>query len=176
MIKLLITTFAIAHIAMAGESKLTVTYQPLDGLGSATIQIVQVTCHDWYSHSGQPTQIGLISAKNIPPSNNPKEATENLNLASVCRIRFGTSDLGDKNAALELYMNSVGFQIPERYGHPKEDIVRSSLECLRRCLPERLMKTPVLLSCDEKDKLWLEKIVAEFNRHDRTKVFFTPQT
>ena len=51
---------AMPRVIFGGESPLTTTYQPLDGLGSSEIAIVQVTCHDWFSHSGQPTAIGLI--------------------------------------------------------------------------------------------------------------------
>lgn len=43
---------AMTLAALGGESSLTITYQPLDGLGSGEITITQVTCHDWYSHSG----------------------------------------------------------------------------------------------------------------------------
>src|SRR5688572_21764019 len=80
---------------LGGESSLTTTYQPLDALGSGSIRISQVTCHDWYSHSGQPTAIDLISARNVPPTNNPQKATDDLNLASVCGIRFSCGAIGD---------------------------------------------------------------------------------
>ena len=66
---------ATATVALfAGESVITQTVQPLDGLGSGEIVIAPVMCHDWYSHSGLPTAIGLISAKNIPPTNAPVES------------------------------------------------------------------------------------------------------
>jgi hypothetical protein len=176
MRKHLISALILAQAAFAGESSLTVTYQPLDSLGSGSIHIAQVTCHDWYSHSGQATQLGLISAPNVPPTNNRKEAIENLNLASVCGLGFWSSDLGDPRAALELTMVATGFKVPERSGHTREDIIRASLECLRHCLPERLQKTAVTLTCSETDKPWMEKILSEFNAHDRTKVFFTPKS
>src|SRR5688572_28365602 len=94
----LTTLLILTSVAFAGESALTVTYQPLDGLGAGTIHVTQVTCHDWYSHSGRPTQIDLISAPNVPPTNNPKEARENLNLASACGLWFGAGDIGDAKA------------------------------------------------------------------------------
>lgn len=156
---------------LAGESSLTTTYQPLDGLGSGAIVISQVACHDWYSHSGQPTAIGLISAPNVPPTNNPKEATENLNLASVCGLRFGC---GDIETTRELTLDATGSAILRRFDHPREHIVRASLECLRRCLPEKLRDTPVTLRASEPNKAWLSDIIREFNAHDRRKVFFTP--
>jgi hypothetical protein len=161
----------IPHLLLGGESSLTTTYQPLDGLRSGAIIITQVACHDWYSHSGQPTAISLISAPNVPPTNNPKEATENLNLASACGFRFGC---GDIDATRELTFDATDFEIPKRFDHPREQIVRACLECLRRCLPEKLLNTPVMLKASESEKEWLSKIVSEFNTHDRRKVFFIP--
>lgn len=174
MTKYLLAASILVQVTFAGESSMTMTYQPIDGLGSGKIYIMQVACHDWYSHSGQATQIGLISAPNIPPTNNRKEATEDLNLTSVCGLRFGSSDIGDSKAALELSMNATGFAVPKRFDHHREDIIRASLECLRRCLPEQLVKTPVTLRCSDLDKQWMEQIVSEFNAHDRSKIFFTP--
>jgi hypothetical protein len=165
---------AMTGALLGGESSLTITYQPLDGLGSGEITISQVTCHDWHSHSGQATSIGLISAPNVPPTNNPKEATENLNLASVCGVRFGTSDIGDPKAALELAIDVTKFVIPKRFGHPRENIIRACLECLRRCIPDKLRRTPLTLKASDADKPWVNEIVREFNDHDRTKVFYTP--
>lgn len=160
--------------SMGGESSLTVTYQPLDGLGSGEITISQVTCHDWYSQNG--SAVGLISVPNVPPTNNAKDATENLNLASVCRVRFGASDLGDPEAALELTLDATEFVIPKRFDHSRENIIRSCLECLRLCLPDKLRETPLNFKAGDSDKQWLSEIVREFNAHDRKKVFHTPPT
>jgi hypothetical protein len=173
MNRILFFTLLFIHFARAGEPSLTVTYQPLNGLGAGSIHIAQVTCHDWYSHSGLPTQIGLISAANVPPTNNPKKATEDLNLASVCGVRFH-SDIGDPKAALALRLDATKFAVPDRCALPREQIVRACLECLRRCLPDKLRQTPVTLECSDSDKNWLTKIVQEFNANDRAKVFFTP--
>ncbi len=162
---------ASAHWLWAGESSLTTTYQPLDGLGSGSIIISQVACHDWYSHNGQPTAIGLISAQNIPPTNNPKHATENLNLASAYGVRFGC---GEIETTRELTLDATGFAIPKRFDHPREQIVRACLECLRLCLPKELRDTPVTLKASDPNKAWLSEIVREFNAHDRKKVFFNP--
>ncbi len=169
-ISLVMTTF----MAFCGESSLTITYQPIDGLGSGGICISQVTCHDWNSHSDTATVIGLISAPNVPPTNNPEKATENLNLASVCGVQFYASDIGDPKAALELEMDVTKFTIPKRFGHTKENIIRSCLECLRLCLPEKLRDTPLKLKANDRDELWLSEIVREFNTHNRRRVFHTP--
>ncbi len=171
---LLAMLIALADPLFAGESSLTVTFQPLDGLGSGEITISSVTCHDWNSHSGQATAIGLISAPNVPPTNNPKEATENLNLASVCGVKFYSSDIGVPKAAPKLTMDVSGFAIPKSFGHPLDNIIRACLECLRRCLPDKLRQTPLTLKAGGEDKKWVDKIVREFNAHDRGKVFYTP--
>lgn len=161
----------LSPIAMAGESGLTRTFQPLDGLGSGSIHIVEVVCHDWYSHSGQATAIALVSARNVPPTNNPKEATENINLASACGLHFSTGDLEEKPG---LRLDARAFVIPKSFEHPREDILKASLECLRRCLPASLMKTPVILTATPENREWMGKIVDEFNRHNRKKMFFVP--
>lgn len=165
---------ALTHLMLGGESSLTTTFQPLDGLGSGKITICPVTCHDWFSHSGQATAIGLISTRNVPPTNNPEKATEDLNLASVCGVLFNASDIGDPDAALELTMDVTKFAVSKRFSHPRENIIRSCLECLRRCLPEKLLRTPLTLKAREQDKAWLAEIVKEFNAHDRSKVYYTP--
>ncbi len=150
---------------------LTATFQPLDGLGSGTIKIVEVNCHDWYGMSGQPTSIGLISSPNVPPTNNPEQAKEDLNLASVCGLRFSC---GDIDTTLELTLDATAFSVSQRFGHSREHILRASLECLRRCLPEKLRRTALTLKVADDNRDWMAELIAEFNAHDRTKVFFTP--
>lgn len=158
-------------MALAGESALTKTYQPLEGLGNVKIHIVEVTCHDWYGHGSQPTAIGLISARNVPPTNNPKEAKEDLNLASLCGLRFSA---GDIEFTEEVTLDATAFKITPELGYPREDVLKASLECLRRCLPPKLMKTPLTLKTSKEHQGWMGKIIAGFNAHDRKKVFFVP--
>lgn len=162
------------RLLWGGESGLTVTYQPLDGLGSGEIKVCQVFCHDWYGHSGQATAVALISAPNVPPTNNSKEATDNLNLASLCGVQFRTSDLGDPDARPELVMDTTKLAIARGRGYSKEYIVRACLECLRLVLPEKLRETPLSLNAAKADKGWLAPIVTEFNARGRRKVFYTP--
>jgi hypothetical protein len=171
MNRLFIALLLLASNILAGESSLTVTYQPLDGLGSGEVQVCRVLCHDWYSHSGQPTAIGLISARNVPPTNNPKQATDDLNLASACGLHFSC---GDIELVQELFLDATKFKLSEGRGYEREVIIRASLECLRRCLPPKLIKTPLKLQASEADKAWLTVIVNEFNKHDRSKVFYEP--
>lgn len=171
--------FALSLLASAissgGESSLTTTYHPFRGLGHTRITIAPVICHDWYSHSGGTTDIHLISAKNVPPTNNTKEAVDDVNLASLCQVYFDTSDFGNPSIKPEMTMNLTKFKDPKDFGFTREDVVRSCLECLRRCLPEKLMTVPLQLEATDADKEWASKITAEFNSHDRSKVFFTPQ-
>lgn len=80
-------------------------------------------------------------------------------MAAACGVKFYASDLDDPEAALELTMDVTGFVIPERFGHPRENIIRSCLECLRLCLPEKLRDTPVTLKAADSEKPWLSEIV-----------------
>ena len=66
-------------------------------------------------------------------------------------------------------------QIPENRVHQRDEIICASLECLRRCLPDQLLKTPVTLEANNADREWMTKIIIKFNAHDRAKVFFTPR-
>ena len=162
-----ITYLLICALAYAGESSLTGTFQPLDGLGAGEIVIVKVTCHDWNSHSGQPTAIGLISAKNVPPTNSDK-ATTDINLASASHIYFSCQDI--EAAVPDLVMAADKFVAAGCY--PKEAILRASLECLRRVLPAKLLKTRLTFSASPENQEWMSKIVWQFNGADRTKPFY----
>ena len=157
----------ISALAHAGESSLTKTFQPMDGLGAGRIVIVDVTCHDWYSHSGQPTAISLISAKNVPPTNSEK-ATRDINLASSSRLYFGCQDI--EAAIPDLVIAADKFVAAG--GYPKETILRASLECLRRVLPSKLMKTELTFTSSPENREWMGKIVSDFNRADKSKPFY----
>lgn len=161
-------------VAIAGESSLTKTYQPLSGLGADGIHIREVWCHDWYSHGSMTTAIGLISAKNVPPTNNPINATHDINLASVHGIRFRTNDIGGGDIPA-MTLDLTKFKVTKTGyvgGQSKEDVLRASIECLRRCLIPELMKTPLGLKASDKDAAWAAPIVKEFNEHDRSKAFY----
>lgn len=162
-----ITYLLMCALAFAGESSLTKTFQPVDGLGAGEVVIVEVACHDWYSHSGQPTAIGLISAKNVPPTNSEK-ATSDINLASASHIYFGCQDI--EAAFPDLVMAADRFVAAGSY--PKETILSASLECLRRVLPAKLQKTELTFTSSPEDHDWMSKIVADFHRADKTKPFY----
>lgn len=163
---LLITFFSslVLQFATAGESILTATYQPLAGLGTGEIAIVQVTCHHWHGGGSAGSAVDLIGVRNVPPTDEPKLAKEDLNLASVSGLRFVTSDLGAVGATPFIALDASQFDASMTRGYPKEDIVRAALECLNRCRPEKLADTPVTLRCAPADKSWLGAIVDEFNR------------
>ena len=154
-------------LAIAGESSLTKTFQPMDGLGAGGVVVVEVTCHDWNSHSGQPTAIGLISAKNVPPTNSDK-ATSDINLASASHIYFGCQDI--EAAVPDLVMAADKFVAAG--GYPKEAILSASLECLRRVLPAKLLNTELTFTSSPEDHDWMSKIVEKFNKADKAKPFY----
>lgn len=157
----------------ATESQLTTTYQPLNGLGSGGIFVAPVTCHQWYS-SSVAGPISFISAKNVPPTDNPKEANYDLNVASITGLKFSTSDLGDPQVPLTMTLDASKFNL-RKSGLNRKEVLRASLECLRRCTTsERFAKINLTVKPPEKDAQWLLKIVDEFNKHDRMKVFFKP--
>ena len=166
--------FLVPGILHAGESALTTTYQPLAGLGSGKVAIVQVTCHHWYANSAG-SAIDLIDVRNVPPTDNPKEATEDLNLASICGLELSTNDLGAEAAVPMILLDATQFDDSKSGGYDKEDIVRASLECLRRCLPHKLTTTKVTLKCKDSDKEWLSTIVTQFNSAPRDRVFYGPR-
>lgn len=161
-------------VSQAGESALTTTYQPLAGLGSGEVAIVQVTCHHWYANSAS-SPVDLIHVRNVPPTDNPKEATEDLNLASRCGLKFSTNDLGTAASVPMILFDATKFDVAKSGGYSKEDIVRASFECLRRCLPGNLKNTKITLRSQEADKEWISKIVAEFDSAPRDQPFYTPK-
>jgi hypothetical protein len=164
-----------ARVALAGESALTTTYQPLDGLGSGVVTVVQVTCHHWHAMSSVGSAIDLIDVRNVPPTDNPTQATQDLNLASRCGLYFSTNDLGVAGAVPMIFLDATKFDKSKAGGYPREDIVRASLECLRRCMPEKLRSTKITLNCRDADREWLSKIVSEFDSAARDKPFYEPQ-
>ncbi len=150
--------------ASATTAALVRTYQPF-AWNSITIE--SVTCYAWNAQSYLGDALRYISAKNIPP-NFAKESSGDLNLASTSHLFFD-NDYGPDHS-LMLFMNADEFVIPESYA--REDIVKASLECVRRVLPPKMLKTPLTFSASAENKEWMGKIVDEFNRHDRSKVFF----
>ena len=166
-----IVSALVLGVAHGGESTLTATFQPLAGLASGEVAVVQVTCHHWYAHSAS-SAVDLIHLRNVPPTDNPEEATEDLNLASRCGLMFSTNDLGAAESVPMILLDATRFDDSKSGGYDKKAIVRASLECLRRCLPAKLATTSVTLKCKDSDKDWLSEIVDQFNSASRTKSFY----
>ena len=160
-----------ASLSEGGESALTMTYQPLAGLRSGVVAVVQVTCHHWHANSAS-SPVDLIHVRNVPPTDNPQEATDDLNLASRCGLRFSTHDLGSPGAVPMLVLDATQFDPSKSGGYDKEAIIRASLECLRRVLPAQLAATNVTLKCEDDDQEWLSGIVDQFNAASRDKPFY----
>ena len=169
-----ISSLLMASLSHAGESALTTTFQPLAGLGSGVAAVVQVTCHHWYANSAS-SPVDLIHVRNVPPTDNPKEATEDLNLASRCGLKFSTNDLGAAGSVPMIVLDATQFDQSKSGGYDKDAIIRASLECLRRVLPAQLAATKVTLKCKDDDKEWLSGIVAQFNAASRDKPFYEPR-
>jgi hypothetical protein len=175
MKSILIIILAICLISRegtAGHSELRTSYQPLDGLDSAQIKVVQVTCHHWHANSAN-SAVDLIHLPNVPPTDNPADANMDLNLASICGIRFSTHDLGALGAEPMITFDATKLDLSKADHHPREDLIRAALECLRLCLPPELMSTKVTLRCREADREWLSMIVSEFDSAPRDKPFHT---
>ncbi len=159
-----------ARVAVAGEPALTMTYQPLSGLRSGVIAVVPVVCHHWYATSVG-SAVDLIHVRNVPPTDNPASATEDLNLASRGGLKFSTNDLGVAEPVPMILLDATKFD-SSKTGYPKEDVIRASLECLRLCVPEQLKSTKITLKCRDEDREWLSKIVTEYDSAPRDKPFF----
>lgn len=168
------TCLLIASVAHAGESALTTTYQPLAGLGAGDVKVVQVTCHHWYAH-GSSSPVDLIHLRNVPPTDNPQEATEDLNLSSRCGLKFSINDFRTAGSVPIVLLDATLFDATKSGGYDKEAVIRASLECLRRCLPVKWATTKVSLRCKDADKEWLVSIVSQFNKAPKDKVFYKAQ-
>ncbi len=71
-----------------------------------------------------------------------------------------------------ILMDASKFDDSKSGGYDKKNIVRASLECLRRCLPKKLGTTKVTLKCKDTDKEWLSQIVSAFNSAPRENPFY----
>ncbi len=152
--------------AVAGESGLLRTFQPLDGCVSGGTNIEQVTCFVWNTHSGMVNALHYISAKNVPPTFSEKPSGD-LNIASTSRLTFDSQS--EDGELLKLFIKADEFV--NASGYLREDILKASLECVRRAMQPKLPKTPLTFSASAENQGWMSKIVDEFNRHDWSKVF-----
>lgn len=149
-----------------GESGLIRTFQPLDGSGAGGISIESVTCYVANFHSHQITSVEYIATKNVPPTRSA-ESSGDLNLASRARIYFGCQDAEGEEP--ELFMDAEKFV---DVSYTREEVLRASLECLRRVLPAKLHKTELTFTASPENREWIGKIVSEFNLSDKGKEFY----
>ncbi len=162
----LVLALSFVFPVFAGESGLIRTFQPLDATGAGWISIEQVTCHVSNFEARQVYASEYISASNIPPTFSDK-ASGDLNLASTSHIYFDCADSEGKE--LKLFMNAE--QFVNHRSFPREEILKASIECLRRVLPTKLLKTELTFSASPGNRAWMEEIVSEFNHCDRSKEF-----
>ena len=151
----------------AGESGLIRTFQPMDATGAGWISIEQVTCYVSNFHARQVYASEYISVANIPPTSSDK-ASGDLNLASTSHIYFDCQDSEGKEPKLS--MNAEKFVTHRSF--PREEILRASIECLRRVLPTKLLRTELTFTSSPENRAWMEKIVSEFNHCDKSKEFY----
>ena len=147
---------------------LTRTFQPFDGLGSDEIQIAPVMCHDWNALSGLPTEIGLITAKNIPPTNAPKPVGD-INIASAFGLKLSYSEDASMHGIVTI--DCTNLHKDESMSCTEQQAVRATLECLRRVAGKRLNSMTIKSEFKPSGQEDIRKIVAAFIKHPKTKEF-----
>lgn len=157
--------FWMTAAASATEAGLVRTYQPF---GFDGITIEPVTCYVLNAQIYVDDALQCISAKNVPP-NSDKVPGEDLNLASTSHLLFSNTERGTGNP-MKILMYADDFVVTK--GFSREDIVKACLECVRRVLPPNYLKTQLTFSASPENQGWMSKIVDEFNRHDRSQVFY----
>ena len=159
---------AVAAQLFAGESSLTQTIQPLDGLGSGEVIIAPVMCHDWYSHSGLPTAIGLITAKNIPPTNAPKPVGD-INIASASGLTLSFAE--DSAGRGVVTLDCRALHVPQQFSCTELEAVGATLECLRQVAGPKLDTMTITATLKPRVQEAIQKLVATFTKHPKDKPF-----
>ena len=143
-------------------------FQPLDGLESDVIQIAPVMCYDRNTHAGWFTAVELITARNIPPTNAP-EPVDDINLASAYRLRLHYTEDGSSNAVITL--DSTALQKPVYASATEQQVVRATLECLRRVAGERIHSLRIEGRLKPSGQEELREIVEAFRTHPKDQPF-----
>ncbi len=147
---------------------LTQTMQPLDGLASGEIVIAPVMCHDWNALSGWPTAIGLITAKNIPPSSAPK-AVEDINIASACSLVLSYEE--DAAGRGTVTLDGRALRVPQRFSCSEVQAVGATLECLRQVVGPKLDQMTIKARLNPTGQEALQKCVDAFIKHPKQEPF-----
>ena len=164
--KTLLMALLSLSFCQAGETSLTVVYQPLNGFGSGEIAILPVACQDFYSHSGM-TRPGFVTRRNLAPSTAP-EGPSDINLASVAGITM-SHDI--PNPGKDILLIDCSKAKADPVGFKLGEVFRASLEALRLTVPDINSKAELKFTIPE-EMPELRKIADEFVKHDKTKPFF----
>lgn len=152
----------------AGESGLTRTIQPLDGMASGEIVLASVMCHDRGYLSGLPTDIGLITAKNVPPTNAPKPV-EDINVASACGLVLSYSE--DSNHRGIVTLDCRALHVPQRLGCTELQAVGATLECLRQVAGSKMDSMRLAITLKSSGQEAVQKLFDAFTTHPKDKPF-----
>jgi len=137
-------------------------------MASGKIEIAPVMCHDWYAFSGFPTAIGLITAKNVPPTNAPKPI-EDINVASACNLSFTVNE--DATGRLVVTLDCRNLKVPQRFGCTELQAVGATLESLRLVAGAKLDLMKIEIQLKPKGQEEIQKLVAAFIKHPKDKAF-----
>lgn len=166
LLTLIVATATACSSGVAGDSVLTQTFQPFVEAGH--VRIVPVTCYDPKALSGLPTAIELITAKNIPPTN-ASEPIGDFNLASAAGIKLHYSE--DRSSHGTLTIDFTQLHVTDSMVCTEEQIVRGTLECLRRAAGKRLSRITLTPSLKPTGQEEIRKIMTEFASHPMGKEF-----
>ena len=168
----LLTFLALAAVSrlLAGESGLTQTIQPLDGMAATGIVIAPVMCHDWLSLSGLPTAIGLITAKNVPPTNAPNP-TDNydINIASASGLVLSYTE--DSAGRGVVTLDCRALRVPQAFSCTELEAVGATLECLRQVAGRKLDTMTITATLKPNGQEAIQKLVAAFIKQSKNKPF-----
>jgi hypothetical protein len=147
---------------------LTQTIQPLDGMGSGEIVIAPVMCHDWNALSGLPTAIGLIAAKNIPPTNAPKPVGD-INIASGCGLALSYDE--DSTGRGIVTLDCRALRVPQQFSCTEIQAVGATLECLRQVVGPKLDQMTLRATLKPNGQESIQKLVDTFIKHPKKEPF-----
>jgi hypothetical protein len=159
--------------AFASEPGFVRTYQPLGGLANGTIHVEPVICvsRNAYSDDDRSLPMSFISAPYTPPGD---ADVKNINLAAVAGVEFVVSREDPKHAKIVFQVESLPDDraSAQKYNNTREVVFTAILECLRLCVPEELKDASLVLATESKDKAWLEQIIDNYNKHNKTLPFY----
>ena len=132
------------------------------------IQIAPVMCHDWNSHAGWFSAIGLITVRNIPPTNAPKPV-EDINLASVFGLKLYYTE--DASGHATVTINCTALQQPQHVSATDQQTLRATLECLRRVAGEHIHTLHIAYRLKPSGQERLRDIMEAFIKHPKDQPF-----